>query len=75
MLSDFQPNGNAAEKYGVYRKDDGVAERALFLVDKDGIIRYSDVSPIGVNPGVDGILKVLEVLPQDQRQQEGNNKK
>ena len=75
LLSDFQPKGNVAEKYGVYRKDDGVAERALFLVDKDGIIRYSDVSPIGVNPGVDGILKALEALPQDQRQQDGNNKK
>ena len=75
MLSDFQPKGNVTEKYGVYRKDDGVAERALFLVDKDGIIRYSDISPIGVNPGVDGILKALEVLPQDQRQQNVNNKK
>ena len=75
MLSDFQPKGNVAEKYGVYRKDDGVAERALFLVDKDGIIRYSYISPIGVNPGVDGILKALEALPQDQRQQNVNNKK
>ena len=37
LLSDFQPKGNVAEKYGVYRKDDGVAERALFLVDKDGV--------------------------------------
>jgi alkyl hydroperoxide reductase subunit AhpC len=67
LLSDFQPKGNIAEKYGVYRKDDGVAERALFLIDKDGVIRYSYVSPIGVNHGVDGILKALEALPDDQR--------
>jgi peroxiredoxin len=75
LLSDFQPKGNVAEKYGVYRKDDGVAERALFLVDKDGVIRYSYVSPIGVNPGADGILKALEALPKDQRPQDDHNKK
>ena len=51
MLSNFQPNDNATEKYGVYRKDDGVAEIAFFIVYKDGIIRYSDVSPICVNQG------------------------
>ncbi|MCD6038492.1 MAG: Alkyl hydroperoxide reductase subunit C-like protein [Nitrososphaeraceae archaeon] len=49
-------------------KNDGVTERALFLVDKDGIIRYSYVSPIGVNPGADGILKALESLPQSTEQ-------
>ena len=75
MLSDFQPKGNVAERYGVYRKDDGVAERALFLVDKDGVIRYSYVSPIRVNPGVDGILKALEALPKDQIPQDDHNKK
>ena len=69
LLSDFEPKGNIAQKYGVYRKNDGVTERALFLVDKDGIIRYSYVSPIGVNPGADGILKALESLPQATEQQ------
>jgi peroxiredoxin len=68
LLSDFEPKGNVAQKYGVYRKNDGVTERALFLVDKDGIIRYSYVSPIGVNPGADGILKALESLPQSTEQ-------
>jgi peroxiredoxin (alkyl hydroperoxide reductase subunit C) len=68
LLSDFEPKGNIAQKYGVYRKNDGVTERALFLVDKDGIIRYSYVSPIGVNPGADGILKALESLPQSPEQ-------
>ena len=75
LLSDFQPKGKVAEKYGVYRKDDGVSERALFLVDKDGVIRYSYVSPIGVNPGVDGILKASEGLPKNQRPQDDHNKK
>ncbi len=62
MLTDFEPKGEVAKKYGVYRQKDGIAERALFLLDKDGIIRYSYVSPIGVNPGADGILKVLESI-------------
>jgi peroxiredoxin len=62
LLSDFEPKGNVAQQYGVYRKNDGVSERALFLVDKDGVIRYSYVSPIRVNPGADGILKALESL-------------
>ena len=62
LLTDFEPKGEVAKKYGVYRKKDGIAERALFLLDKDGIIRYSYVSPIGVNPGADGILKALESI-------------
>ena len=62
LLADFEPKGRVAKKYGVYRKKDGIAERALFLLDKDGIIRYSYVSPIGVNPGADGVLKALESI-------------
>ena len=62
LLADFEPKGEVAKKYGIYRKKDGIAERALFLLDKDGIIRYSYVSPIGVNPGADGVLKALESI-------------
>ncbi len=51
-----------ARRYGVYRHDDGFSERALFVVDGDGIIRWSYVSPVGVNPGADGILRALEAL-------------
>ena len=72
LLADFEPKGEVAKKYGVYRKKDGIAERALFLLDKDGIIRYSYVSPIGVNPGADGVLKALESISQSK---EDNNKK
>ena len=45
---------------GVYRSQDGITERALFVIDSDGIIRWSYVSPIGINPGAEGILKALE---------------
>ena len=51
ILSDFEPKGEVAKKYGVYRSQDGFTERALFVIDNDGIIRWSYISPIGVNPG------------------------
>jgi len=63
LLSDFEPKGDVARAYGVYRKSDGVTERALFVIDGNGIIRWNHVSPIGVNPGAAGILAALEALP------------
>jgi peroxiredoxin len=62
LLSDFEPKGAVARAYGVYRAADGVTERALFVIDGVGTIRWSYVSPIGVNPGADGILAALEDL-------------
>jgi peroxiredoxin len=62
LLSDFEPKGEVARMYGAYRKQDGIAERALFVIDKDGIIRWAYISPIGVNPGAAGILKALESI-------------
>src|SRR3954471_14128515 len=67
LLSDFEPKGAVARAYGVYREQDGTAERALFLIDADGIIRWSYVSPVGVNPGADGILKALEDLARKEK--------
>lgn len=64
LLSDFEPKGEVARRYGVYRSEDGTTERALFVIDADGIIRWSYVSPVGVNPGADGILEALEQLTQ-----------
>ena len=64
LLSDFEPKGAVAKKYGVYRQQDGTTERALFVLDSNGIIRWSYVSPIGVNPGAEGILKALESLSE-----------
>jgi peroxiredoxin len=68
LLSDFEPKGEVAKKYGVYRNQDGITERALFVIDSDGIIRWSYVSPIGVNPGAEGILKALESITQSPNQ-------
>jgi alkyl hydroperoxide reductase subunit AhpC len=54
--------GAVACNYRVYRDGDGVCERALFVIDSDGNIHWSYVSPIGVNPGAAGILSALEEL-------------
>ena len=66
LLADFEPKGEVARRYGVYRDKDGVSERALFVIDGDGKIHWSFVSPIGVNPGADGILSALEDLQSRQ---------
>jgi peroxiredoxin len=62
LLADFEPKGGVAQRYGVYRAQDGTTERALFVIDAEGVIRWSYVSPVGVNPGADGILDALERL-------------
>jgi peroxiredoxin len=62
LLADFHPKGEVARQYGVYNDEIGMSERALFVVDGEGIIRWSYVSPIGVNPGADGILAALEAM-------------
>jgi peroxiredoxin len=62
LLADFHPKGEVAQAYGVYNDDIGMSERALFVLDGEGTIHWSYVSPIGVNPGADGILAALESL-------------
>ena len=62
LLADFEPKGAVARSYGVYRPDEGICERALFVIDGDGVIRWRFVSPLGINPGADGILDALEAL-------------
>ena len=62
LLADFEPKGAVGRAYGAYRASEGVTERALFVIDGDGVIRWSYLSPIGVNPGADGILEALEAL-------------
>jgi peroxiredoxin len=64
LLADFEPKGAVAKLYGVYRESDGTSERALFVIDAHGVIRWSYVSPVGVNPGAEGILSALEELQQ-----------
>ncbi len=67
LLSDFEPKGAVARSYGAYDAKSGVAERALFVVDAAGVIRWSYLSPMGVNPGADGILKALEQIAAAKR--------
>jgi peroxiredoxin len=62
LLADFHPKGETAQRYGVYDDDIGMSHRALFVLNEDGVIHWSYVSPIGVNPGADGILAALESL-------------
>ena len=67
LVADFHPKGEIARSYGAYRESEGVAERALFVVDARGIIAWSHCSPIAVNPGADGILDALDKIAQEER--------
>ena len=62
LLADYEPKGAVARAYGAYRKENGFSERALFAIDKNGVIAWSFCSPVAVNPGADGILRALENL-------------
>ena len=62
LLADFEPKGSVARAYRAYRDEDGTSERALFVVDDEGVIQWSYCSPAGVNPGADGILQALEAM-------------
>lgn len=61
VLSDFYPHGQVAKRYGILRSD-GVSERALFVIDKKGIIRYMDVHDINQRPSLEILIKELEKL-------------
>lgn len=62
LLADFEPKGEVSRAYGAYDDAVGWSERALFVIDTDGIIQWSSVSPASVNPGADGILEALDKL-------------
>jgi peroxiredoxin (alkyl hydroperoxide reductase subunit C) len=63
VLSDFWPHGTVADRYGVLRSD-GVAERAMFIIDKAGIIRYIHLEDINVRPKLEVLVKELDKLTQ-----------
>jgi glutaredoxin len=64
LLSDFWPHGAISTLYGVLRQE-GHSERAIFVIDKDGIIRYIDIHDIDLQPSNDELRRVLrEVDPQ-----------
>lgn len=60
LLSDFEPKGEVSRAYQAYRASEGTSERALFVINAEGIVHWSYVSPVGINPGADGILRALE---------------
>ena len=62
LLADFEPKGAVSRRYGAYQPEAGESARALFVIDAQGIIRWSYLSPVGVNPGADGILTALDTL-------------
>ena len=62
LLTDFEPKGEVAKEYGVYDEHTGECKRALFVLDEDGIVAWNYLSPVGVNPGADGILDALEAI-------------
>jgi peroxiredoxin len=65
LLADFEPKGKVARAYHVYRAKDGTSERALYVIDANGVVQWGYVSPVGVNPGADGILRALENLGKE----------
>jgi peroxiredoxin len=66
VLADFEPKGVVSRKYGAFKETIGESARALFVIDEKGTIRWSHLSPDGVNPGADGILTALENLGRQQ---------
>ncbi len=61
VLSDFWPHGEVADKFGVLRSD-GVSERALFIIDKKGVIRYIDVHDINERPSLENLVRALQKI-------------
>ena len=68
LLSDFEPKGGVARLYDVYQADKGTSERALFVIDEQGIIRWRHISPGDVNPGANGILDALQRMKEGQEE-------
>ena len=62
LLSDFEPKGEVARAYGAYRDKDGISERAIFVVDKEGKIAYKDIHDISDQPDNEELFDVLRNL-------------
>jgi len=65
LLADFEPKGEVSRMYRAYRAKEGMSERALYVIDGEGVVRWSYISPVGLNPGADGILSALEDLEKE----------
>jgi peroxiredoxin len=64
LLSDFWPHGKVAKAYGIFRKDDGISERANVIVDEKGKVAFFKVYPLGQLPDIKEILEVLAKMPK-----------
>jgi peroxiredoxin len=62
LLSDFEPKGEVARRFGAYRQKDGISERALFIVDKEGKIAFKDIHDISDQPDNEELFGVLRKL-------------
>ena len=62
LLSDFHPKGAVAKAFGAYRENDGISERALFIVDKEGKLAYKDIHDISDQPDNEELFEVLRKL-------------
>lgn len=66
LLSDFWPHGAVAHQYGVLRTEEGTSERAIFVLDKEGVIRYIDIHPIDDRPDNEEIRKILRQIQAEE---------
>ena len=62
LLADFHPKGQVARMYGSYDAEHGYCKRSLYVIDANGVIAWSYLSPTAINPGVDGVLDALDKL-------------
>ena len=62
LLSDFEPKGEVARNFGAYRQKDGISERAIFVVDKEGRIAFKDIHDISDQPDNEEVLEALRKL-------------
>lgn len=62
LLADFEPKGAVSKLYGCYNGVKGCSDRALFIIDEDGVVCWREIYPEGINPGVDGVLEALESI-------------
>jgi peroxiredoxin len=62
LLSDFEPKGEVARRFGAYRQNDGISERAIFIVDKEGKIAFKDIHDISDQPDNEELFEVLRKL-------------
>ena len=67
LLSDFHPKGEVSKIYNAYLEDEGESARAIYLIDRRGMIAWGYIAPIGVNPGADGVLQALESLDNERQ--------